>query len=160
MKRLLLLVAATLSMTACLDSTAPTPSDPRTETFASSLGVDIANMQVTTNGTFYRDEIVGTGTALTNPTTLTVVNVDYTGYIPNGSSFGSGTGQNLTLGNLIPGFVDGIIGMNVGSTRLVVIPSDLGYGNATQKDGSGNVVIPANSTLVFRIKLNSITPGS
>ncbi len=160
MKRLLLLVAATLSMTACLDSTAPNPSDPRTETFASSLGVDISKMQVTSNGTFYRDEVLGTGTALTNPTTLTKVNVDYTGYIPNGSSFGSATAVDLTLGGLIPGFIDGIIGMNVGSTRLIVIPSDLGYGNASQKDGNGNVVIPANSTLIFRVKLNSITPGS
>jgi FKBP-type peptidyl-prolyl cis-trans isomerase len=50
----------------------------------------------------------------------------------------------------IVGFNTGIIGMQVGGTRTVIIPPSLGYG-ATAQDK-----IPANSTLVFDITLVAI----
>ena len=154
MKRLFLLLG-TLALAGCLDTTGPTPSDPTKDTFASSLGVDLTKMQQTASGTYYQDLSLGTGTALTNPTTATTVNVDYSGYLPNGTLFDTGTGSSFALGGVIVGFVDGIIGMQPGGTRLIVIPSDLGYGNSTQT--TGRATIPANSTLVFKIKLNSFT---
>lgn len=54
------------------------------------------------------------------------------------------------IGQVIPGWDEGLIGMKVGGTRRLVIPSDKAYGE--QDSGS----IPANSDLVFVVKLESI----
>lgn len=56
---------------------------------------------------------------------------------------------------VIQGFNDGVRGMKVGETRLIVIPSALGYGPG----GSGNN-IPANADLLFLVKLQGITAPS
>ena len=155
MKRLLLLLGA-VSLVGCLDMTSPSGSNPATESFASSLGVNISQMSVTQNGTYFIDSVVGTGTQITNPQTTTTVNVDYVGYLTDGTVFDANTNTPFPLGQVIVGFVDGIVGMKVGGTRLIVIPSDLAYGNTTQTTGKG-VTIKPNSTLVFKIKLNSVT---
>jgi FKBP-type peptidyl-prolyl cis-trans isomerase len=157
MKRALLLFGA-LVLTGCLDTTAPKGSDPANETFAPTLGVNIAQMQKTASGTYYQDLTVGTGAALSNTTATvnTQVTFDYTGWLSNGTQFDAGTNAGpVALGGLVFGFVDGMLGMNVGGVRLIVIPSDLGYGNSAQSTASG-VTIPANATLVFKVKLNSI----
>jgi peptidylprolyl isomerase len=154
MKKLLLFLGA-LTLSGCLDATGPSSSDPATETFATSLGVDLTQMTKTSSGTYYKDEFVGTGAQLSNPTTSTNVNVDYSGYIKNGTLFDTNTGVSFPLGGLIVGFIDGMIGMKVGGTRLIVIPSELGYGNSTQT--TPRATIPPNSTLIFRVKLNAFT---
>jgi FKBP-type peptidyl-prolyl cis-trans isomerase len=56
----------------------------------------------------------------------------------------------IGVGQVIPGFERGIVGMRVGGKRRVTVPPALGYGN--QPHGS----IPANSTLRFEIELVSI----
>ena len=56
----------------------------------------------------------------------------------------------LGVGQVIPGFERGVLGMRVGGKRRVTVPPALGYGN--QPNGS----IPPNSTLNFEIDLVSI----
>lgn len=67
------------------------------------------------------------------------------------SSWSRGPDETLPVvvgaGQVIPGFEQAIAGMQVGGRRLVVIPSDLGYGPA----GAGP--IPGDSTLVFVLDL-------
>lgn len=53
----------------------------------------------------------------------------------------------LGKGQVITGWDQGLIGMKVGGTRRLVIPSELAYGNQAQGP------IPANADLVFVVKV-------
>ena len=75
-----------------------------------------------------------------------------------GKPFGKGaqfqTGSfsfTIGVGSVIKGFDQGILGMQVGGQRRLIIPPDLAYGNSPP-DAS----IPANATLVFDITLTSL----
>jgi len=87
----------------------------------------------------------------------------YTGYLAkNGKIFDDSAnhatnGQvspfpfQVGAGQVIAGFDEGSVGMEVGESRLVLIPPAEGYG----KKASGS--IPGNSTLLFEITLESIS---
>lgn len=104
---------------------------------------------------------VGTGTVATPGSQVSVL---YVGQLTDGTVFDSSAmhgNEPLTfvLGSdgLIPGFQIGVNGMKVGGERLIAIPPALGYGAQEVKDESGKVIIPANSTIVFDVKLISVT---
>lgn len=103
------------------------------------------------------DTTVGTGTVAENGD---VVTVNYTGTLDNGTKFDSsydhGQPFSFTLGaqgpgGVIEGWNLGVLGMKVGGTRELTIPSDLGYGPG------GNGPIPPNATLHFTITLLSVS---
>jgi FKBP-type peptidyl-prolyl cis-trans isomerase len=85
------------------------------------------------------------------------VSVNYTGWLADGTKFDSSLdrGQPITfvLGSaqLIPGFVEGVTGMQVGEQRRLIIPPALGYGSQGRPP-----VIPANAELTFDIELVSV----
>lgn len=88
------------------------------------------------------------------------VSVLYAGKLPNGEIFDSSAAHNnepltFVLGaqGLIPGFQIGINGMKEGGERIIQVPAELAYGAQDVKDPSGKVIIPANSQLIFDIKL-------
>lgn len=56
----------------------------------------------------------------------------------------------LGAGEVIPGWDIGVVGMSVGAERRLTIPANLAYGSKSLPG------IPANSTLVFDIKLLEI----
>jgi peptidylprolyl isomerase len=99
------------------------------------------------------DVVVGTGDPLPAGATLTA---DYVGY-------GGATGQmfdaswlrgepaTFPLANVILGWQEGLVGMQVGGRRLLVIPAELGYGN-NPPPGSG---IEPGETLIFVVDLVS-----
>ena len=89
------------------------------------------------------------------------ISVQYTGWLAsNGSKFDSsrdrGSPFELTIGvgQVIPGWDEGLLGMAPGAKRKLIIPAALGYG--TQGQGTA---IPANSDLVFDVELISDTPA-
>jgi len=114
------------------------------------LNVNVATMQKTALGVYYKDVTIGTGAALTN---RRPVLVDYQAFLRNGARIDQALGApvDLTLGNSITGFGDGMLGMNVGGERVLVIPSALAYGSRNDIPE-----IPPNSTLVFDVKLTAI----
>ncbi|MBC7770853.1 MAG: FKBP-type peptidyl-prolyl cis-trans isomerase [Pyrinomonadaceae bacterium] len=57
------------------------------------------------------------------------------------------------LPTMIRGWQYGLPGMQVGGTRRLTIPPELGYGDRPLKDGEGLIVAPANSTLEYTIEL-------
>jgi FKBP-type peptidyl-prolyl cis-trans isomerase FkpA len=83
----------------------------------------------------------------------------YTGYLAkNGQIFDDsvndgGSPLSFTMGGagMIAGFEEGTAGMKVGETRIISIPPKEGYGNTAVG------VIPANSTLIFVVTLESIS---
>jgi len=57
----------------------------------------------------------------------------------------------IGAGGVIQGWERGVVGMQVGGQRRLVIPSELGYG-----ERGGGSVIPPNATLLFDIELLAI----
>jgi len=105
-----------------------------------------------------KDVTVGTG-AEARPGMM--VSVHYTGWLytpsaPNarGNKFDSSKDRGqpfefqLGKGDVIAGWDEGVAGMKVGGTRVLTIPSAMGYGAR----GAG-ADIPPNSGLVFEVEL-------
>jgi peptidylprolyl isomerase len=97
------------------------------------------------------DITVGTGPAVESGQTVTV---HYHGSLLDGTVFDSSwdRGQPFSTpigqGRVIPGWDEGIVGMQPGGRRMLVIPSALAYGEA----GSGAAIAP-NTPLVFIVDL-------
>jgi len=83
--------------------------------------------------------------------------VHYEGSLLNGQVFDSSYQRNqpiefkLGVGQVIPGWDEGISLLKVGDKARFVIPSDLAYGSA----GAGGV-IPPNATLLFDVELMKV----
>lgn len=153
------LIAALAPGMGCNAPSQPLPSI-LTTTFASSLGINVSAMTLLVdpnNGDslYYQDTVVGTG-ELVKPTT--VIKVEYTAYIPNGTEFDASSaheGVNTTFvaggsGTVegtfeLQGWIDGIPGMHEGGTRVLILSPGLGYGDATFG------IVPPNSITVYKI---------
>jgi peptidylprolyl isomerase len=100
-----------------------------------------------------QDVVVGTGPAATLADT---VDVRYSGTLySDGTLFDSSWSRGdapatFPLDGVVPGFAQGIAGMQPGGRRVIVIPPDLGYGDRARAP------IPAGSTLVFVVDLVGI----
>lgn len=77
------------------------------------------------------------------------VTVAYEGRLKDGRVFDRNARATFSLRNVIPGFRDGIVGMEVGDSRTFDIPPAEGYGNNPPR-GS---IITASDTLVFDVTL-------
>jgi FKBP-type peptidyl-prolyl cis-trans isomerase FkpA len=115
-------------------------------------------MTRTASGLQYEDTVVGSGETARSGAEVVV---HYTGWLhdpeaPNqrGRKFDSSKDRNdpfrfdLGARRVIAGWDEGVQGMQVGGTRVLLIPPQLGYGTR----GAGGV-IPPNATLVFEVEL-------
>jgi FKBP-type peptidyl-prolyl cis-trans isomerase FkpA len=115
-------------------------------------------LTTTASGLQYEDTRAGSGDTARAGSRVTV---HYTGWLHDASSadargakFDSSKDRgdpfrfDLGAGMVIRGWDEGVQGMQVGGTRVLVIPPELGYGAR----GAGGV-IPPNATLVFEVEL-------
>ena len=118
-------------------------------------------MITTPSGLQYQDTTPGTGALATAGQR---VSVHYTGWLHEptaengrGKKFDSSKDRgdafqfHLGAGQVIGGWDEGVQGMQVGGTRVLLIPADLGYGAR----GAGGV-IPPNAMLVFEVDLLAV----
>jgi FKBP-type peptidyl-prolyl cis-trans isomerase FkpA len=82
--------------------------------------------------------------------------LDYTLWLADGTQIESREGVPFVIGpgRVIDGFYLGMQGAREGETRLIVIPSHLGYGPGGQN------AIPGSAVLVFRVHVVSVEPPS
>lgn len=163
-----LLLAVALSAGACTLDDFRSPDQRRSSadagklTFAPALRVDLAAMHHEPSGLYWASRGAGSGPAARPGDTVAVA---YSGWLPDGRLFdrsppGSPFRFILGRGLVIDGWEEGLVGMQEGSRRLLVLPPALAYGAA------GQGMIPPNATLVFDVQLmalgraTSATPGA
>ncbi|HEY9037219.1 MAG TPA: FKBP-type peptidyl-prolyl cis-trans isomerase [Pseudomonadales bacterium] len=108
----------------------------------------------TDSGLMYKVVTAGEGK---KPLLTDTVNVHYKGALVDGTEFDSsyarGQAVSFPVNAVIPGWVEALQLMPVGSKWEVVIPSDLAYG-----DEGAAPTIPPNAALVFEVELLGIGP--
>ncbi len=106
-------------------------------------------VQTTDSGLQYKVITAGTGRT---PVATDIISVKYRGTTIDGKVFDEQTEPvDFPLGNMIPGWVEGLQLMPEGSVYELYIPSALAYGS----NGAGNI-IPPNSVLIFNVELVQI----
>ena len=119
--------------------------------FSAELGIDPAALTSKPSGLRFQDLSSGQGAEAVEGRTAVV---HYTGWLTNGQKFDSSRDRGepfafrIGAGQVIAGWDEGVAGMKVGGRRKLVIPADLGYGQA-----GAPPVIPPGATLVFDVEL-------
>ena len=114
---------------------------------------EIVGEEITTeSGLVYIDFEPGTGEEAETGATVAV---NYSGWLQDtGELFDDSISRTsafqviIGVGQVIPGWDEGLVGIKEGGKRRLIIPSDLAYGEA----GSGDS-IPPNAVLIFDIEL-------
>lgn len=164
--------AAVLAVTACGGGTAAPVETTAIEdvVFAAELQVDLSRMTLLPSGLYVRDLVEGTGA---HAASHAGARFDYEGWLHDGTPVDRGRypehafwpgafvspldGQVYYLvgsGQTIAGWDLGLVGMRVGGTRQVVVPSKLGYHGQGSPDGR----VPPNAVLVYRFDLLAVEP--
>ncbi|NVJ86649.1 MAG: FKBP-type peptidyl-prolyl cis-trans isomerase [Algoriphagus sp.] len=134
------------------------------EEYAQANGLDV---QKTENGLYYVIEREGNGPETTPGTTMYV---DYAGYLLDGTIFDTSIESlaqekgiynagrpyeplpvNVGMGQVIPGWDEGLMLLKKGSKAKFLIPSPLGYG----ENGAGSLIGP-NSILIFDVEVQDV----
>jgi len=172
MKNILPLICVTLLslvLTACGGAGSSTASNSGTSTLGpftcTDLSAAFVNGSTTPTNLSCVDSPAGAGAVLSAGQ---VPNLTFTGYVYDSANAGTNyegaifqptyTGSSYAIGEgyFIAGFDQGLLGMQVGDTRTLLIPASMAYGASPPPALAGYAAIPANSALVFVVKLNSI----
>jgi len=156
----LTLAACGSSSSSSTTTTAPAPAKPGTIASPSPAGTIGTEPTVTVPAgppptqLEAKDLIVGTGPAIKagEKATVQYVGVAYSTKQIFDSSWSRNQAFPFTLGvgSVIPGWDEGIVGMQVGGRRELIIPPSLAYG------ASGSGPIGPNETLIFIVDLVKI----
>ena len=151
-QRIAILVIALVILAGAAVLVFMTSQNKQSEDNLSAAGLpDVSNLTTTASGLQYKDITVGDGAEAKSGDS---VSVHYTGWLTDGTKFDSSVDRGqpfsftLGQGGVIAGWDEGVVGMKEGGKRILVIPSNLGYG---PNGASG--VIPPNATLIFEVEL-------
>lgn len=103
-----------------------------------------------------QDAVIGTGRPAMAGDKITV---NYTGTFVDGSVFDTSVGKTpytfvLGAGEVIEGWDQGLIGVQTGTKRLLIVPPELAYGSSNYGP------IPGNSTLMFEVDVLKVEPAA
>ncbi len=163
MKRTLTLLAAALALAACQPKAgkdAAAPGAPVQQSEASKAFMEkvtkAPGVKVLPSGLAYRIVRSGPATGL-KPQLTDEVKVHYEGKLEDGTVFDSsyerGQPAAMPLKALIPGWQEALQLMRPGDEWVLMVPSNLGYGD----EQAGQ--IPPGSPLIFKIELIDVLPG-
>lgn len=135
------------------DKTAP---ETERDNLADSLAKYGINANAAPSGFYYKIIKPGSGNFVSN--LCSSVSSTYWGGFFNGTGFDSSLSKPATfaLGQTIVGWQKAIPLVKEGGEIDIYLPPSLGYGTDTKTDGKGNVVIPPNSYLVFKVTVTKI----
>jgi FKBP-type peptidyl-prolyl cis-trans isomerase FkpA len=118
----------------------------------------IANFVKHPSGVFYTIDSAGSGITATN--LCSIVGVKYSGYLlGNTVTFDQNSdslGTSLSLGGLIVGWQKVLPLIKAGGKVTLYIPPSLGYGDIDKRNANGDIIIPRNSYLKFKIDLLTV----
>jgi FKBP-type peptidyl-prolyl cis-trans isomerase len=139
------LILAAIVCAAC----APAVPNIATTTFDPSLGVDLTQSTLLTNGEYIRDLALGDENDIAPGQVLSVY---YSLFTTDGTLIQTNEGDavfqfTLGAGQVIAGWDQGFGGMKAGGTRQLIIPPALGYGD----NSVGG--LPPESILVFKVSV-------
>lgn len=114
------------------------------------------DMQTTQTGLMYQIVEEGSGKEIAWGDRLVA---HYHGTFTDGqvfdSSYRRGKPFTFYVGNMVPGWNEGLQKMRVGSKAVLVLPPHLGYGGRGLRDSQGRELVPPDRVLVFRIEVLS-----
>lgn len=142
----------TASLAACVQVPPANPTPSGSTDLATKPTIEITDTPPPCN-LVVGDLVLGAGAGAAPGQTLTVkyVGVTYQDGVEFDTSWGNGDFTFLLGGGeVIPGWDQGFVGMQVGGRRQLVIPPELGYG------AKGAGPIPPNAPLIFVVDLVSI----
>ena len=104
------------------------------------------NANKTSSGLYYVINNEGTGT---RPTENSAVNIGFKGYFLDGTISSQSESAIIDLSSVISGLKEGIQLFKEGGDGILIIPSELAFGDSGNNSGS----IPGGAVLIFDIKL-------
>jgi len=127
-------------------NTSSSSTEPNPDTFKQY------NQYTSAKNALFGDMKVGTGVTADSGKKIIL---SYKGWLTNGQLFDESKPDlpfSFTMGKheVISGMEEGVYGMKVGGTRLLIIPPSVGYGAA------GHDPIPGNAVLVFVVQLINV----
>ncbi len=108
------------------------------------------------SGLYYRIETPGTGKTAG---VCNAITIQYKGQTTAGNVFDQTTTgpRTFNLAGLILGWQNAVPLIKEGGKIIFYLPPSLAYGSQEQRDQNGNVIIPANSILIFEITLVAVS---
>lgn len=165
MKRIILAVfIISITFNSCLKSNSNncsfnpcgfTATSAEIQTISDYLSANSLTATQHCSGMFYRIENAGTGAT---PSPCSNITVTYKTYFIDGTVLDQSTTPiPVNLAQTITGWRSGMPLIKVGGRIVLYIPPSLAYGNQNVTDTNGNIVIPANSYLIFEVDLVSVS---
>lgn len=148
------LIGITLAVVLALVGTQPLRAPAAAASSFLAANKEKPGVTVTASGLQYEMLVVGEGEG---PRADDVVLVHYEGRLADGTVFDSSIARGqpaaFGVGDVIPGWTEGLQLMRPGGKARFTIPPELGYGAR----GAGGV-IPPNAVLVFDVELLGVAP--